>query len=335
MTTNNTVDCIVGYHLNPLICGIAKFNQELAERLGVPILGLFDERVRTLERIIVSIKLSEFDLDDIGKLEQFAQSIPDTQRFDLFLHDYSGTDVEKTLIAKARWVYCGNIELYERISQLTDRAVEVWCPGTLHEAKRFEPAELKVFTFGMAHKIKANFYRRLDELLKATGKSYCLYLSTALHEGTTFENDFQDAFIEMQEVFSGPVYFLGFLSDTAVFNYLNDCTYFAAFFQGGVRANNTSVNTAMTYGLPVITNLDRFSPSHYKHGINIIDIVQTEVLMHEPTVLNSISRESSEISGVLGWDKLTECISEHDSPIYQAGEHALSVKHVSKRGRVM
>ena len=29
------MDCILGYHLNPLSCGIAKFNLALARQLGV------------------------------------------------------------------------------------------------------------------------------------------------------------------------------------------------------------------------------------------------------------------------------------------------------------
>ena len=35
-------DCIVGYHMNPLTCGVAKFNAILGERLGVPVIHLFD-----------------------------------------------------------------------------------------------------------------------------------------------------------------------------------------------------------------------------------------------------------------------------------------------------
>ncbi len=53
------------------------------------------------------------------------------------------------------------------------------------------------------------------------------------------------------------LYFLGNLSDVAVYNELRRATFFAAFFDGGVRANNTSVAAAMETGAVVITNLDQ------------------------------------------------------------------------------
>ena len=49
---------------------------------------------------------------------------------------------------------------------------------------------------------------------------------------------------------------MGYLSDTAVFNHLLDSSYLAAFFEKGLRANNTTVNAAMECGCTVITNLD-------------------------------------------------------------------------------
>ena len=50
--------------------------------------------------------------------------------------------------------------------------------------------ELSVFTFGMAHKIRVPLYRRLRDLLDATGKTYSVYVSTALHENTSFDGSF-------------------------------------------------------------------------------------------------------------------------------------------------
>ena len=120
-------------------------------------------------------------------------------------------------------------------------------PGHLVDAKPFVTTELSVFTFGMAHKVRGEYYHKLDCLLNA-GKSYCLYLSTALHEGISIETAFDAAVKNIREAFPGPVYFLGFLSDAAVLHYLRTTTYFAAFFPKGVRANNTSVHSAMTAG---------------------------------------------------------------------------------------
>jgi len=306
----NTFDgCVVGYHLNPLTCGIAKFNSEFARRLQVPILNVFDPRVKEYAHSILSIKTAEFTLDDLGRLQAMYADPAFDQVVDLFLHDYTGTELEKMLLRKCRKVYCGNSELHERImKEVGSAAVEVWCPGTLHGAVKFDDVEIKVFTFGMAHKIRADYYHKLDALLQATGRSYCLYLSTALHEGTTFENDFNDVFEEMQEAFDGPVYFMGFMSDTAVFNYLKNCTYFAAFFPKGLRANNTSVNTALSFGVPVITNLDDYSPSHLVHEANIIDINKCANLVTDEEVLRALSRNAQEAGEVLSWERLVETV---------------------------
>ena len=65
---------------------------------------------------------------------------------------------------------------------------------------------------------------------------------------------------------------MGYLSDTAVFNHLLDCTFLAAFFEKGLRANNTTVNAAMECGCAVITNLDEHSPAGLVHMKNVIDI---------------------------------------------------------------
>ena len=144
------------------------------------------------------------------------------------------------MVAEADVVYVGNAEIANRLRPLRADVVEAWCPGILFDAKPFEPAELSVFTFGMAHKVRGEYYRKLDQLLQQTGKSYCLYLSTALHEGISIETAFDAALKNIRDGFSGPVYFLGFLSDAAVLHYLRTTTYFAAFFPTGVRANNTS-----------------------------------------------------------------------------------------------
>ena len=44
------MDCILGYHLNPLACGIAKFNLALGNQLGIPVLSLFDPSATTARR---------------------------------------------------------------------------------------------------------------------------------------------------------------------------------------------------------------------------------------------------------------------------------------------
>jgi hypothetical protein len=181
---------------------------------------------------------------------------------------------------------------------------ESFCPGTILNPQRFMRTDISVFTFGMAHKIRVPLYRRLHELLEATGKTYSVYVSTALHENTSFDSSFVVTFEELQSVFGGQVYFMGYLSDTAVFNHLLDNTYLAAFFDKGLRANNTTVNAAMECGCTVITNLDEHSPAGLSHMQNVVDINRCDRL---PTVEESerIGRAARTVAmGQYGWDHL-------------------------------
>jgi hypothetical protein len=172
----------------------------------------------------------------------------------------------------------------------------------------------------MAHKVRSDYYCKLRSLLEQTGKSYCLYLSTALHDGTSFDDSFAGAFEELRDIFGSNVYFLGYLSDTAVYNYLSETTFFASFFDKGVRANNTSVNTAMECGAVVITNLDDYSPSSFVHLESVLDIRQCTTLPIEPRILSRIrARARMTATDVLGWDSLIARMSAEET-IVQQGE---------------
>jgi hypothetical protein len=107
----------------------------------------------------------------------------------------------------------------------------------------------------------------------------------------------------MHELFPS-LYFLGNLSDVAVYNRLRESTFFAAFFDRGVRANNTSVAAAMETGAVVITNLDELSPPEYVHGENLIDIERCDRLPTEPEVLDAIREHAVETATARGWDAL-------------------------------
>ena len=98
---------------------------------------------------------------------------------------------------------------------------------------------------------------------------------------------------------------MGYLSDTAVFNHLLDASFLAAFFEHGLRANNTTVNAALEYGCAVVTNLDQFSPVGYEHMKTVLDINRLETLpgarraRADRTRLRATSR-----AGQYGWDRL-------------------------------
>jgi hypothetical protein len=264
------IDCIAGYHLNPWTCGIAKFNAILARHLELPVVGIRAVELGSYRRPLLSVKLAEFSAPDAADLDMWSHA--HAGQFEVFFHAFDGTETEKRLMAAAGRVYCGNRELFETLRPARPDIHELFCPGTILNPARFQNTELSVFTFGMAHKIRVPLYGRLRELLDASGKTYSVYVSTALHENTSFDGSFVVRFEELQSVFNGQVYFMGYLSDTAVFNHLLDCNYLAAFFEKGLRANNTTVNAAMEQGCAVITNLDEYSPQGLVHGKNVIDI---------------------------------------------------------------
>lgn len=298
------MDVVLGYHLNPMTCGIAKFNQQLGDELAVPVLNIFDQRAKSYSYPILSIKTSEFSYKDMEHLERWIDAYPAEKKLSLFYHAYSGTRLEDKLIERADLLFVGNRELALELERYSDKLVQAWCPGTLLDRTPFHDVEISVMTFGMAHKMNPGYYKKLNELLVATGKSYCLYVSTALHEGTTFESDFIEVFSEMKNMFEGEVYFLGFLYDTVIYNYLINTTYFAAFFPKGVRANNTSVNTAMECGATVITNLDDHSPKEFIHMNNIIDINRVYELPTDKRQIRRIGVNAQKSNVNLGWSQL-------------------------------
>ena len=297
-------DCIAGYHLNPWTCGIAKFNTILGRHMALPVVGIGSGELSQYRTPLLSLKMSEFTREDARVLDAWAAG--HQGGFELFLHAFDGTPLEQRLIASASRVYIGNRELSAQLAPLRPDAVELFCPGTLLNPQRFQRTELSVFTFGMAHKIRVPLYRRLHDLLEATGQSYSVYVSTALHENTNFDGSFVVRFEELQAIFSGQgqIYFLGYLSDTAVFNQLVDCTFLAAFFEKGLRANNTSVNAAMECGCAVITNLDEHSPRGLAHMKNIIDINACDRLpdYEQAAAIGKAARDIAHAD--YGWDQL-------------------------------
>jgi hypothetical protein len=299
--------------MNPATCGVAKFNSLLAEKLGIPMIALGDDAIFNYREPMLSLKISEFPPNELEALGARLNQLISQQSSRVFLHAYGDTALERMLLEGASRIYCGNAQLRAEVAAVRPDAVELWCPGTVHEQARFEPADLVVFTFGMAHKVRADYYRKLHVLLRETGKSYKLYMSTALHENTSFDESFSGAFDEIRSAFGPHVHFVGFLSDAAVYNYLLECTYFVAFFEGGVRSNNTSVNSAMASGAAVITNLDAMSPSSLRHLHNVIDIERMDVLPTDAQLLAGIRARAKETAeSELGWRSLVATLRTHE-----------------------
>ncbi len=293
-------DAVVTHHTNPFRSGVARFNQLLAEGLGVPFATIEEAgRLRT--------PLLSFKFEELGEREQhvLGELADGWEHHDVFLHTCSGLGLERRLLAGARRVLCGNAAIAEALTDLDGHVETLWTPGLIVERRRMAPTEVSIFSFGMAHKIRTDRFRRLRDLLEASGRSYSVHVSAATHETSTL-GDAEVVFAEMDELFPDRMYFLGNLSDLAVVHELQRCTFFAAFFQGGVRANNTSVASAMERGAVVVTNLDAASPAELVHMDNVIDIDQTDELPFDPLVLRRISVRAMETARERSWDALVE-----------------------------
>ncbi len=314
------MDAIVGYHLNPLRCGVARFNVNLAHQVDLPVLWLFDPEVLRTGEPLLSLKLEEFTPEDVVRLAALLPALEAQTRFQLFLHTFGETPVELRLVAAAQQVYCGNTQLAAAVRPYRPDVQAVWCPGMVAQDERFEPADLSVFTFGMAHKVRTRQYARLRDLLDATEKSYCLYVSTALHENTTFDDEFEAAFNDLKAIFGGRAYFLGYLSDAAVYNQLLSSSFFAAFFDQGVRANNTSVNAALQAGTVVVTNLDSHSPAALVHGEPLIDIDQAVTLPSDGATLAAIGENARRVAlELLSWERLAQHLGHPPATLTPSG----------------
>ena len=295
------IEAVVTHHRHGFRSGVARFNELLAGRLGVPLLGLDEPWPATALLSFKVGELSDAERETVGrKLDGWAGAV--------YLHEWSGLPLEREIVERAAAVHSGNLEIQEHAAALNPAAAPVWTPGLLIDRRAYEPAELTVFSFGMAHKVRTDMFRRLRSLLDALGAPYAVYVSAANHETTTLE-DAQAVFEKMHELFPS-LYFLGNLSDVAVYNRLRESTFFAAFFDRGVRANNTSVAAAMETGAVVMTNLDGLSPPEYVHGENVIDIERCDRLPTDPAVLDAIRARAVETAAARGWEALVARMAE-------------------------
>ena len=299
-----TPDAVVSHHLDGFRSGVARFNELLAQRLGVPLLGLGELAAAEVAQPLLSFKARELDDEARETVEHWLER---HTRWDVFLHEYRGLPLEERLVRGATRVLCGNHEVYAAVEGIASEADIVWTPGLILDQRVFPDVELSVFTFGMAHKIRTSMFARLRELLDASGRSYAVFASAANHE-TASLRDSADVFAELHEIFPETLFFLGNLSDVAVFNWLESTTYFASFFPRGVRANNTSVASALERGAVVITNLDEHSPPELVHGANMIDVNVCDALPSEPETLRALGDAAAATARNRSWDALLQRI---------------------------
>ena len=265
----SSFDAVVSYHHNIHTCGVARFNRHFADHLGVPMVRIDELITRNLTNPVVSVKQSEMRDED---LKPFLDALSKVDGYTLVLHDYNGQEFELELLKKADRVMALNAQLAESVRQSRPDVLVGFAVASYMEEQEIRTAELRLITFGMAHKIQSKGYQRVGQLLVADGREYVLEISSALHEGTEFDDSFFTVGDEISDCFKGKVEFLGFLADNEVARRLTSADAMLAFFPSGVRENNTSVIGAMNIGLPVITNIDAWSPSWARHGETMFDV---------------------------------------------------------------
>jgi len=264
------LSAVVSYHTNPYTCGVARFNLALSEKLGVPLLQLDDYLAEPLtSRVLVSLKLEEIDSPALDRLSTAVQI--GGISFDLFLHASNHSILERKLCSSAVRVFAASAEIASQVSTIRSDVVACFAPGA-PVLPRPPSVDCTLLTFGMAHKIRSDGYRQLAALLHEDRRTFRLEISTALHEGGSFDESFFTIGTEISSAFAGNVRFLGFLADAEVSQRLRDADALVAFFPRGARENNTTVLSAMTHGCTVITNLDSDSPPWMVHGSTLFDI---------------------------------------------------------------
>lgn len=298
-------DCVVSYHHNVHTCGVARFNKSLAMELGVPMVQISSSLGRQFTHPIVSVKSEEMSPSSFSTL---LNSLP--ARYVLVLHGYSGTKMEDELVRNATQVMTLNAQMAAQLANLRNDIVIGFAPGTRPSANKRQNELMRLITFGMAHKIQATGYRIVGELLKTDSRDYVLEISSALHEGTSFDDEFFSVGSEISGCFGGKVDFLGFLADSEVSRRMIQADAMLAFFPEGARENNTSIASAMSHGLPVITNLDSWSPRWMIHGETVFDVNQLEEFPVSDQ-LRAVGTAGKEVVDLLDYSALIDLLASN------------------------
>lgn len=244
------IDAVLGYHMNPLTCGVAKFNAQLAERLGVPFRPWAHDGGAQCP--LLSVKPSE-----VTAIGLWAKRWP---TYDVFLHDWARPYEHHVvaLLKDARTIYAGNAALADTVRIIRDDVVTAWCPSTVQGDWR--RGTINVLTFGMAHKRVLPHFEKLNRLLDDSERDYTVSVSCGIHEGHSWSEAWAETDASMRAIFGDKLRVLGFLADDALARELRECTAVALFYDPALRANNTTFWAAVEAGAPIVTNLDDLSP---------------------------------------------------------------------------
>lgn len=242
------IDAVLSYHLNPQTCGVAKFNQELAQRMGVPCLSVYHGSV---EHPLVSLKFAELR----GKWALIQLRAP----YEAFLHDAPCLSDEWRLVLGAARVYAANPQIAEMVRMHRFDVTEAFCPSTV--SGNPSRGAYRVLVFGMAHKLLLPHFENLKQQLEIEHPDYTVELSTAVHEGSPWDEALTQSVESMRGIFGDKLRVLGYLGDDALAKELREVDAVACYYVPALRANNTSYWAALEAGKVIYTNRDAYSPA--------------------------------------------------------------------------
>ena len=265
------IDCIAGYHLNPWTCGIAKFNAILAKHLDVAVVGIRAVELGSYRRPLLSLKMSEFTAADAADLDVWSQAHTRAVRAvpaRLRRHGRraaAGRGGRAGLLRQRRAVprpapgaagHPGAVlpgHDPEPAAVPADRPVGVHLRHGAQDPRAALPPAARPAGGHRARATRSTSRRRCTRTRASTARS-----SSGSRSCSRSSTGRSTSWATCPTRRS---------STTCM-----DCTYLAAFFEKGLRANNTTVNAAMECGCAVITNLDEHSPAGLVHMKNVIDI---------------------------------------------------------------
>lgn len=249
----SAVDAVLTFHTNPHACGVCKFNQQLALRLGVPCLPWATGAA--CQTPLISVKPEE-----VTYWGFWAKRWP---AYDVFLHGIPDIPQAWACVGEARTVYAANPVIARAVQARRPDVVAAFCPSTIQGTAH--RGTINVLTFGMAHKIQTGHFVKLRTLLDATGEDYTVSVSCGIHEGSPWAESWTQTQALLGGIFGDQLRLLGFLADDALAKELRDCTAVALFYDPALRANNTTFWAALDARKPIVTNLDEHSPvvSHW------------------------------------------------------------------------
>ncbi len=130
------IDAVVTHHKDSFRSGVGRFNELLAERLDVPVVGIRRLSAVDCRRPLLSFKAGELGA---GEVEELRKLLETDRPWEIFLHAYEGLDLERALVERAARVHCGNHEVFAQVRALNPSCQTLWSPGLILDERLFTP----------------------------------------------------------------------------------------------------------------------------------------------------------------------------------------------------